>query len=305
MLVLLLALLPLAGLYALKMLPSLFWILVPLTFLLVSLGWSHEWLLDRTGIRRWVKLAFLIVGWFGALFAAYITTRVQGVPTLDPALEAHIFPFTSPRIPAAENAAELYREAAKSLSPMPEGVFKRFTAWERPVAGDNEIWLLVNTRSLQLIRRAAMMPACQFTPLEQLTIFSPDYFPSSGPHGTLSLFLLLTRSVLDHEARGDLDSAWNDLLIMFRIARHWSGAAPIHHAFSGLYVERMALNQAMLWAADPKQTSERLRSARCLSQPAADARCRRGDPRRGPDHPEYGEAAPVGAEGKNLRSEGP
>jgi len=72
---------------------------------------------------------------------------------------------------------------------------------------------------------------------------------------------LLALSILDHQARGDLDGAWNNLVIMFRIARQWAGAVPLHSVFAGLGCVRVALMRAMVWAADTRQTPERLRAA--------------------------------------------
>jgi hypothetical protein len=48
---------------------------------------------------------------------------------------------------------------------------------------------------------------------------------------------------------------------MFRIARQWSGAVPVSQFWSSLSCERVALSRAMVWAADARQTPERLRSA--------------------------------------------
>src|SRR5271157_3399515 len=72
---------------------------------------------------------------------------------------------------------------------------------------------------------------------------------------------LLALSVLDHQARGDLDEAWNDLVVMCRIARQWSGAVPVFQVWTSLWCERVALSRAMVWAADAKQTPEWLRTA--------------------------------------------
>ncbi len=99
LLVLVLVLPVLSGLFAMGMLPRVFFLLVPLAFLAVSFAWSRDWLLDRPGARRWVKLAVLLVGCFGALFAAYVAVRVLGVPTLDPA--PRLRSFSSRRRPAS------------------------------------------------------------------------------------------------------------------------------------------------------------------------------------------------------------
>jgi len=262
LLVLLLVLPPLFGLLAMRMLPSVFLLLVPLAFLLVSFAWSRDWMLDRPGARRWVKLAVVLAACFGAVFAAYVAVRVEGVPTLDPVREAQIFQFTTPAsVSAADNAADLYRQAASSISPMPIGVSQMIWGGMNVKAEDAQAWYRDNARGLELIRKAAAMPACQFTPLDKLTMFSASYNANSDMALIRTIPALLGVSVLDHQARGDLDGAWNDLVVMFRIARQWSGAVPVSHVFSGLACEGGALSRAMVWAADAKQTPERLRSA--------------------------------------------
>jgi hypothetical protein len=72
---------------------------------------------------------------------------------------------------------------------------------------------------------------------------------------------LLALSMQNHQAQGDLTGAWDDLMTMFRIARQWFGEVPLAVAMSGLHIEREALNLAMLWAADPRQTTASLRMA--------------------------------------------
>ena len=245
LLVLVLVLPVLSGLFAMGILPRVFLLLVPLAFLAVSFAWSRDWLLDRPGARRWVKLAVLLVGCFGALFAAYVAVRVLGVPTLDPAREAQIFQFSTPTsVNAPDNAADLYRRAARSVQPMP---------FEAP--------RVVNANALELVRKASSLPFCQFSPLDKLTVFSSSYQTRSDTMALDSIATLLRESILDHQNKGDLDGAWNDLVVMFRVARQWSGRVPLTHALAALNCERTALSRAMRWAADSRQTPERLRSA--------------------------------------------
>ncbi len=73
--------------------------------------------------------AALFLGWFGALSAAYIYVRVEGVPTLDPSRDAQLFSFTTPTsVLASDNAADLYRQAAKLISPMPAERYQEVNA---------------------------------------------------------------------------------------------------------------------------------------------------------------------------------
>ena len=262
LLVLLVVLPPLFGLYAMMMLPSIFFVLVPLAFLAVSFAWSSDWMLDRPGTRRWAKLAVLLAAFCGPVFAAYVAVRVQGVPTLDPVREAQLFSFTTPTsVSATDNAADLYRQIARSVSPMPGAAYQVVQEGWNPTAENVIAWYRENAKMLELVRKAATMPACQFTPLDKLTVFSSSYNTNSDMVLMSPIPTLLALTVLEHQARGDLDGAWNDLVVMFRIARQWSGAVPAYHAWSSLSCERIALSRAMVWAADAKQTPERLRSA--------------------------------------------
>ncbi len=260
-LVLLLVLPPLFGLTAAQMMPSVFLVLVPLVFLAVSFAWSRDWMMNRPGARQWVKLAALLVAGFGALFVAYITVRIQGVPTLEPARDAELFRITTPTTPnAPDNAADLYRQAARSISPLRPDVYSIVQNGWDPKADQVIAWYQHNAKALELIRKATTMPACQFTRLDQLTLVSPSY--DAGDRALISpIAPLLALSVLDHQARGDLDGAWNDLAVMFRVARQWSGAEPVEQVFAGLECERTALSRAMVWATDERQTPERLRIA--------------------------------------------
>jgi hypothetical protein len=227
------------------MLPGFFFLLVPLAFLAVSLAWSRDWLLDLPGARRWVKLAVLLAGCFGALFTVYVAVRVLGVPTLDPAREAQIFQFSTPdTVSAPDNAADLYRQAARSTQPMP------FAA---PQVG--------KANSLELVRKASSMPFCEFSPLDKLTVFSSSYQTNSNRMALDSIETLLRTSILDHQNSGELEGAWDDLVVMLRVARQWSGRVPLNQALAALNFERASLSRAMLWAADSRQTPERLRSA--------------------------------------------
>ena len=92
--------------------------------------------------------------------------------------------------------------------------------------------------------------------LANLTLFSPYDLPKMSLYGELVL-----ASARDRQERGDLAGSWDDLMVMFRMARHMNGPVPLGIANKGLLIERDALGQAMRWAADPKQTPERIRAA--------------------------------------------
>ncbi len=101
----------------------------------------------------------------------------------------------------------------------------------------------------------------------------------------------MTLSVREQLAKGDLDGAWKDILVLFRMAHHFGGAVPWAQAFTSNYAEKQALELAMVWAADKKQTAERLRvrAGDYRELPRHDAAD--PDPRRGDEHREHRQAA--------------
>ena len=103
------------------MMPVGFLWLLPLALLAVSFAWSPDWMLDRPGARRWIKLALLLAGSFTIVVAGYASYRVASVPSLDPVRDAELFTFTTPvSVPDSENAAGLWRKAISVARSNPE-----------------------------------------------------------------------------------------------------------------------------------------------------------------------------------------
>ena len=70
------------------------------------------------------------------------------------------------------------------------------------------------------------MPRCQFVRLDRVTMLDPynsrDLYRSTATSGTSS-----PDSVRKRREAGDLAGAWDDLMVMFRMARQLSGPVPI------------------------------------------------------------------------------
>ena len=169
--------LPGASLAHMGMMPIWVLILVPTLFLLVSFVWTKEWMLDRPGASKWLKLAVLLVVPFVALFAAYATDRVVSVPTLEPARDAKLFAIrTSANIPADENAAELYRQAGRAITPDAQTICTRTSVknWG-DMPANVKTWYQNNAKAL-----GVDSPGCRktllsvFVPIDKLTFFSRD-----------------------------------------------------------------------------------------------------------------------------------
>jgi hypothetical protein len=243
------------GLYRMDLLPWRFAFLTPLVILAVTWAWCGDWMLDRPGAWRWIKLSLLLVGSFTALFAGYTAHRAWEVPSLDPAEQSRIFAIKTPApVPAGGEAVDLYRQAMRAISPAPPEVANDGS----PKSKEATSWLQRNSQSLELLRKASILPGRLFSSVDRETLFSgdPDLAASNN-----EAYELLAMSVSDRQSKGDLDGAWEDLMVMFRLARRGLGSVTIWRAMNALTIETQALNRAMVWAVDERHTTESLRSA--------------------------------------------
>ena len=85
-------------------------------------------------------------------------------------------------------------------------------------------------RSISFARRRPCLPSPLSTS-DRATIFTPVGQVAFAAHEFAGVLAL---SVGDHQAKGDLAGAWQDLMGMFRMARQWSGAVPVQVAYSAL-----------------------------------------------------------------------
>ena len=216
---------PVSGLFFMKMMPLGFVWLIPLALLAVSFAWSPDWMLDRPGARWWIKLALLLAGSFAVLFVGYAAYRVASVPSLDPARDAELFTFTTPTsVPEPENAAALYRKAipGDTANVYPPHLWEEVNrvyeeGWD-PKAEEAIRWYREKASELMTIRKAAASPYCRFEPIEKLTAFTPANSDLPLLYDATRLLIL---SVREHESRDGLFGAWSDLLTMFRMSRQW------------------------------------------------------------------------------------
>jgi hypothetical protein len=255
---------PIGSLLAMGLAPAWVAVAIPLVILAASWAWSGDWLLGLPGAWKWVKLALLLLGGLAAVFGLYVYDRSMTPPTLDAVTSARMFQFTTARgaLAPGENAASLYREAIKELRPNAAArtdVLKEIIqeGWGSKGREDAAV-VAQREQVLRLVRQAAALPGCRFVPVETLTEFKA---PDPGLESCLTFVPLLVISARDRMARGDLDGAWDEVAVIFRVAWHWSGAVPLIQAHQGQAAERWGLSLALLWAADPRQTPESLARA--------------------------------------------
>ena len=75
---------PLLALVTAHMLPAPALLLVPLGVLVVSWGWSADWLFDRPAPGRGVRLGLLVAAMLGLVTSSYASYRAWGVPDVGP-----------------------------------------------------------------------------------------------------------------------------------------------------------------------------------------------------------------------------
>ena len=234
---------PGAALVAGLMLPVMGLLAVaPIAMLAVSWAWSDDWLFDRPAPGRWLRLGSILTGMFVALSGGYVGSRTWGVPDASPIPRPLAWIVGPPtRLTTDQDAARLYRTAGSQLFGLAAATPESLDQYRD---------------ALELIRRAAARPDCWFTDRERITT-------SSGLDLTLmdTLAGLVSASARDRQQRGELAGAWNDIVVLIRMAHHLGEGAVIRQAVKALAIEKQALDLAMEWASAPGQTPERLRAA--------------------------------------------
>ena len=234
---------PLAALVTAQMLPVQGLLVIPAGLLVVSWAWSGDWLLARPGSGRWLRLGLLLMGMFALVVSWYAGFRawsIRDVGPIDPPsmwLEA-----ASASLPADQNAAELYRKAGQQLV----GPFK-----------DSPEFLDRNRGLLDLLRQATTRPYCRFLEPQKLTVLDqPDLPPLT------QLAHLLALDASERQNHGDFGGAWDDIMALFRMARHSGEGTGLGLTFSTIvWEERTALGVALEWAVARGQTPEQLHAA--------------------------------------------
>jgi hypothetical protein len=233
---------PLTAMQLVQMLPLLGLLVIPVGLLAVSWAWSGDWLFDRPAPGRWLRLGLLLTGMFTLVVSWYAGYRAWSIRDVGPIAPPAVWlEATAKTLPTDQNAAELYDEARRQMvGPL-----------------DSPELLGRNQKVLDLLRRAASRPNCRFMQREKPTLLDqPDLPP-------VAIFArLMSLDSYDRQNHGDLAGAWDDIMVLFRMARHVGDGTGLISAFANVVlVERSALGHALEWAVAPGQTPERLQAA--------------------------------------------
>ncbi len=264
LLLMFLVFMPQAALAEAKMVP--FWSLaiVPAMLLAISWGWSGDWMLDRDGPRRWVRLALLVIVPFGLLGTGYVAYRAWGVPDV-PSPYAGSDALPEP-IPPDQDAAEGYRAAIAKIK-RPGGV-----AWQSLQQRIDTViawcwepsdWRVIdywrkNREAIELTRQASARPRDRFPNPPSRTLFRRI---DPAVTRTRELMELLALDARERQSRGDLAGAWEDIRAGFRIAEVVATSAMIGPDDEDLRDRPGRSRLAISWACDPQQTADSLRPA--------------------------------------------
>jgi hypothetical protein len=238
------------GLVQIGLVPVWGLLIPPAAPLLVTWAWSGDWLLDRPAPGRWIRLGLWLAATLGITFAGYAGWRVWSVPDVGPIPRPSVWAAATAPLPEDRNAAGLYREAGQ-----------RFNLVAPPHMTQPAVPRMIPDLDLhpelfELIRRAAARPECRFYQPDQVTLVNvPDPLPM-GPMADA-----VAADARRRLGRGDLATAWDDILILFRMARHQGQGATLVEGLTAMAIEKQALGLAREWSGASGQTADRLHAA--------------------------------------------
>ncbi len=237
------------GLFAAGMIPIWGLFVLPAALVFISWAWCGDWLLERPAPGRWIRLALLVVGVKMVSLAGLAGWRAWSIPDLGPITRPAAWTVaTSAPVPPGLNAAELYREAGQ--------VANEFGRASIHQGSREPLDLDQHPEALDLLRRAVARPECWFFSPDKLTLKDRWEIPP-----LTGLADAVKAHALRRIARGDLAAAWDDVVLLLRMARQVGQEALGWEAYTALTIEHVALDLAVDWANAAGQTPDRLRRA--------------------------------------------
>jgi hypothetical protein len=263
---------PQLALYSTSMIPREGLVFFPLFVLAISWAWTDDWMNDLRGPGRWIRLAVMVGGAALVLVGSYIGYRAWSVPDIGSPFPPR--PASSQRtsVPPDQDAAPDYTRIVAELSDLKkkeaipaEAKVNAIvaTGWDSYV----DPWWRERQGLVERLRRAAAKPAASFAKRDRIDV-SIDQRILDLTSGVLVLGL----DSAERRARGDLAGAWDDLRAVFQMAHQLEQSGDYAGWMQALSWRTQALEWALAWAGDPRQTATQLRSAaaefRALPQPA-------------------------------------
>ncbi|WP_435017436.1 hypothetical protein TA3x_005042 [Tundrisphaera sp. TA3] len=251
-----------------RMIPPWGLLLTPLALLAISRAWAADWLHERPGSGRWLRLLGYVAAPTMILPLVYVAHRAWGVP--DPG------PVATPAMAELDNPGQ---EAIGVYYQLSSDINEQFSSESAPIPGRPGVMSekgdsrrrIMNVRGrsmnfareapglIERIRRAAELPA--YRP-QQASATGTAFTPDNPLEWIMHVGHVLgsrAKSLSDHSDPAD---AWKDILAQYRIARQLTGAVPTARATSyALSIEQSATLLGLDWVARPGQNPELLRAA--------------------------------------------
>ncbi len=249
------------GWAALMLLTQISWLWsivpVPLLMLLATRLRTPGWLLDRNTFRARIKpLSVVILPMIGTIVGVCMY-RAYEIPYVAPGFS--VDQFTRPATAEEMETVELYRKAWKPYEPFTVALLQEGSV---AVEGLASVVPGQDLSELQLAwvesERSVITSLLQISQRPECDNYEPIWEPRGrrDPHKLIAPLLIADAKLL--QSQGDLDAAWQRYVALLRISVHVSRRA---HDYRGSSLESMTYEHLPYWAADAKQTPERIRAA--------------------------------------------
>jgi hypothetical protein len=247
---------------------------IPLTLLLATRLRTADWLVERGGLRTWLRpgLALLIPA--VALLVAVPLYRVYSIPVVEPGFSPA--EFLQPLTAEEQKALDLYERALPILTPRNYGDLV-FSSQQRgrDLTDDECAWVDANSERIAMAEKAS----------RQRIRNCPTGTVVPEKRRLTELARLLLCSAIASEKEGKLDAALDQYFAALRVASYLRDWYPIpltrdqryrtleeRLSESGEPIETAVLNRLPQWAARKGQTPERIIAAgRRLEDVTSDA----------------------------------
>jgi hypothetical protein len=232
---------------------------ISLVLLGATLGWSRNWLLERSGWKSWLRFSGLQLGLpLVLIWAAVGAYRVYEVPAM--AISSASAPITADEAATAE----LYRQAMSQLRRVSiaaekesewHGEMTAQSGWQNATPLELRT-LAENQEVLQQVLAATQRPACAFTDPARREAWTAQESAACSELGNL---LLLSARQLEAEER--LPEALERYLAALRLAGHVAQRGDLSQWMSGSSILIRVCQWMPRWAAEPGQTPEQIEAA--------------------------------------------